>query len=80
MNVIKYQINNLYFVIRKQRVLPFMKLLEAYMHKTLKRCNPYTSETRRGSPVDCRPSTAEAPPIGKIHPFSKMAVILEPVI
>ena len=25
-----------------------------------------------------RPSPAEAPPIGKIHPFSKMAVIFEP--
>ena len=31
-------------------------------------------------PVDNRTSTAEAPPIGKIHPFSKIAVTLEPVI
>ena len=31
-------------------------------------------------PVDNRPSTAEAPPIGKIHPFSKIAVTLEPVM
>ena len=37
------------------------------------------SETRRGSPVDRRPSTAEAPPIAKIHPFSKMAVTFEPL-
>ena len=37
-------------------------------------------ETRRGSPVDRRPSTAEAPPIAKIHPFSKMAVTFEPLI
>ena len=29
-------------------------------------------------PVANRPSTAEAPPIGKIHPFSKIAVSLEP--
>ena len=36
--------------------------------------------TRRGSPVDRRPSTAEAPPIGKIHPFSKIAITLEPVL
>ena len=49
------------------------------MQTTLKRCNPYTSETRRGSPVDRRPSTAEAPPIVKIHPFSKMAVTFEPL-
>ena len=28
-------------------------------------------KTRRSSPVDRRPSTAEAPPIGKIYPFSK---------
>ena len=31
-------------------------------------------------PVDNRPSTAEAPPIGKIHQFSKIAVTLEPVM
>ena len=29
-------------------------------------------------PIDNRPSTAEAPPIGKIHQFSKIAVTLEP--
>ena len=34
-------------------------------------------KTRRGSLVDCRPSTAEAQPVGKIHPFSKIAVTLE---
>ena len=38
------------------------------------------SRTRRGSLVDRRPSTAEAPPIGKINPFSKMAVTFEPLI
>ena len=37
-------------------------------------------KTRRGSPVDRRPSTAEAAPIGKIHPFSKMAITFEPMI
>ena len=31
-------------------------------------------ETRRDSSIDCRPSTVEAQPIGKIHPFSKIAV------
>ena len=31
-------------------------------------------------PVDNRPSTAEAPPIGKIHTFSNIAVTLEPVM
>ena len=31
-------------------------------------------------PVNNRPSTAEAPPIGKIHPFSKIAVTLEPAL
>ena len=30
-------------------------------------------------PVDNRPSTAEAPPIGKIHPFSEIALTFEPV-
>ena len=36
--------------------------------------------TRRGSAIDRRPSTAEAPPIGKIYPFSKMAVTFKPVM
>ena len=31
-------------------------------------------------PVVIRPSTAKAPPIGKIDPFSKIAVTLEPVM
>ena len=31
-------------------------------------------------PVDNRPYTAEAPPIGKIYPLSKIAVTLEPVV
>ena len=31
-------------------------------------------------PVDNRPSTAEAPPIGKINPFSKITVTLEQVM
>ena len=38
----------------------------------------YVKKSRQGSPVDCRPSTAEAPPTGKIHTFSKMAVTFEP--
>ena len=37
-------------------------------------------QTRRGSPVDRRPSTAEAPPIGKLYPFSKMAIAFEPLM
>ena len=39
-----------------------------------------TTKTRRDSPVDCRPSTAEAPQRFKIHPISKMAVTFEPVM
>ena len=35
-------------------------------------------KTRRGSPYDLRPSTAEAPQIGKIHPFNKIALTLDP--
>ena len=34
-------------------------------------------ETRRVSPIDRSPSTAEAPLMGKILPFSKMAVTFE---
>ena len=34
----------------------------------------------RVGPVDNRPSTAEAPPIGKIHSFSKIAIILDTVM
>ena len=33
--------------------------------------------SRRGSPVDRRPSTAEPPEMGEIRPFSKMAVAFE---
>ena len=36
--------------------------------------------TRRGSPVNSRPSNDEAPPIGKIHPFRKMTVAFEPLM
>ena len=36
-------------------------------------------KTRRGSPVDRRPSTTEAPQRGEIHPFSKMTVTFEPL-
>ena len=39
----------------------------------------FPSATRWGSPVYCRPSPAEASPIGQIHPFSKMAVTFEPL-
>ena len=31
-------------------------------------------------PIDNRPSTAEAPPIGKIHSFSKISVTLDTVM
>ena len=41
---------------------------------------PIPFKTRRGSPVDRRASTAEAPPIRKIHPFSQIALTLEPVM
>ena len=37
-------------------------------------------KTRWSSPVDRRPSTAEEPPIGEIHPFSKMTVTFEPLV
>ena len=40
----------------------------------------YGKKIWQGSPFDCRPFTAEAPPIGKILPFIKIAVNLEPVI
>ena len=46
----------------------------------LRRTKTQQMETRRGSPVDRRPSTAEAPPIGKNHQFSKIAASLEPVM
>ena len=40
----------------------------------------YEKKLERVGPVDNRPSTAEAPPIGKINIFSKIAVTLEPVV
>ena len=50
-----------------------------YIEKKEKKRNK-TKISLLSSPVDCRPSTAEAPPIGKIHPFSKIAVTVEPVM
>ena len=41
---------------------------------------PSLYRNKRGSPVDRRPSTAEAPPMCKIHPFSKNVVTLESVM
>ena len=37
---------------------------------------PDLQKTRRGSPVDRKLSIAEAPPIGKIHPFGKIVVVI----
>ena len=37
----------------------------------------YVLHSKRRSPVDRQPSTAEVPPTGKIHPVSKIAVSLE---
>ena len=34
----------------------------------------YCTKNRLGSPVDCRTLTVEVPPIGKIHPFRKIAI------
>ena len=48
--------------------------------KTYQRANNVGVKTRRGSPVDRRPSTAETPPIGKIRHVSKMAVTFEPLM
>ena len=56
-------------------ILPAPTLTSFYRHFLI---NPL--KTRRGSSVDCRPSTAEASPIGKIHPSSKMAVTFEPLM
>ena len=55
--------------------------LEISLEATRKQTNTsecYGKKTRQGSPADCRPFTAEAPPIGKILPFIKIAVTLEP--
>ena len=55
------------------------QLKEIFSLQTVSADNRCT-ETRRSSPVDRRPSTAEAPPIGQTHPFSKIAVTFEPVV
>ena len=51
-------------------------------HTHLKQCIFLSdlSRTRPGSPVDCRAAPAEAPPIGKIHPFIKIPVLFEPLM
>ena len=40
----------------------------------------FATQTRQGSPVDSRPSTAKAQTVGKIHPFRKIAVTFKPVM
>ena len=40
----------------------------------------FYTKARRVSTVDRRPSTDEAPPIGKTHPFSKITITFEPVM
>ena len=37
-------------------------------------------KNRQCSPVDCRPFTDKVSPMGKINPFSKIIVTLEPVM
>ena len=62
------------FFLKKKNAQFFQKKLSFFFLNHL-----FTAQkTKRGSPVDCRPSTAEAPPIGKIQPFSKSAVTFEP--
>ena len=43
-----------------------------------KRNMGYLTKLDGVGPIDRRPSTAEAQPIGKLPPFSKIVVILEP--
>ena len=52
------------------------------MYSGIRGFSQYTPlyKNRWCSPVDCRPSPVQAPPIGKIHPFSKMALIFKPLM
>ena len=58
----------------------FVKIFLLRCHVQRYRNGASSQKTRRGSPADGRTSTAEAPPIGKIHPLGKIAVTLEPVM
>ena len=58
----------------------FLELEEFHDTFGEKVCNKVRFITKRGSSVDRRPSTDEARPIGKIHPFSKMAITFEPLM
>ena len=53
-------------------IRPWINAKEGYVKEDFK--------TRQGSPDDRRPSTAEAPPVGKNHPFRKTAITLKPVM
>ena len=75
------------FSIHPSGVRPLLNHLEEMQHI---RCLNYSNICKTDYPygikldgvghVDNRPSTAEAPPIDKIHPFSKIAVTPEPVM
>ena len=47
------------------------------MHRGITTINRETSLLRK---LQGRPSPAEAPPISKIHPFSKIAITFEPLM
>ena len=67
-------------MLKKEQVFSGFKQLSGLWVETGENKLGFYIETRRGSPVDRRISTAEAPPIGKVHPFSKIAVTLETVM
>ena len=44
------------------------------------KCNPYLIKTSLLRRLQTQTLSDEAPPVGKIHPFSKMAVTFEPLM
>ena len=55
--------------------MPTNNMIQLNIYSTAAECQADGKLDRVG-PVDNIPSTAEALPIGKIHPFSKIAVTL----
>ena len=80
--VISITVSVVYFKECSNTELYTARLATSFYDYKLKLLNPVKKniclKTRRGSPIDRRPSTAETPPIGQIYPFNEMAVTFEP--
>ena len=66
--------HNKYFNLQATELFSFSSSIEAFQPPYISLASQETSLLRR---LQGKPSPAEAPPMGKIHPFSKMTITFE---